>query len=820
MPRRISAAAAIIFCFFLLSATGEEGMYPISEISKLDLASKGMKIDPATIYNPNGTSLIEAIVNVGGCSGSFVSDEGLIITNHHCVFGAVQAASTAENDYLTDGFLAATRPDEIRARGLTARITESMRDVSSDVLSVIRPKMDPLERAKAIEDRIDELTRKAQQTMPGKTVAISEMLAGKSYVMFISTTLRDVRLAYVPQRSIGEFGGEDDNWMWPRHTGDFSFVRAYADGEGKPADYAVTNVPYRPKKFLRVNPNGVNEEDFVFILGYPGRTFRHQPSFYLAYEEQIRMPFVADLNEWQIRTMEELGKESRAVALKFDSRIKGLANTMKNYRGKLAGMKRLGLAAQKQQEEVGLQKFIDEDAQRKATYGTVLERTGRVYDEMSAAAPYELVLENLSSLSMFLRLGNTVVEASAQMAKPSAERTAPYKDETLAQTRKSSSSNFTNYHEPAERLLLEKALTMAAQLPEGQRIKPIDAALGGERSKERIARYVDELLSRTTLKTPEGLAAAIGLTPDAVKQLNDPIVNLASELAPLQQALRETRNRRNAELSNLSALLIDVKQQYLQKDFIPDANRTLRLTYGYIRGYSPADATYMKPITTLTGVIEKTTGEYPYATPKAVQDLYAAKDYGAAGGDPLRHGYDRGQLRKPRDERDGRVGRRQLRSRLGGDDQRLRLEPGLQPVDRSGHPLCSLGHREGGEGPFPAGRARRPRRGHELRCPSRTRDRERRPCAASPPFRCMTAARRMRWSTCSAGTASATMPPGGASSTRTRMQLVRRGCTCATSGGRLTTRTRSGFSSRPRAGSAQRRSSTIRRRRQSERRPA
>ena len=201
--------------------------------------------------------------------------------------------------------------------------------------------------------------------------------------MFISTTLRDVRLAYVPPRSVGEFGGEDDNWVWPRHTGDFSFVRAYAGPDGKPADYAPGNVPYHPKRFLKVNPKGVEEDDFVFILGYPGRTYRHQTSYYMAYEENLRMPFVADLNDWQIRTMEELGRGDRATALKFDARIKGLANTMKNYRGKLVGMKRLGLVATKRDEEAALQKYIDADPQRKATYGTVLEQTGKVYAEMT-----------------------------------------------------------------------------------------------------------------------------------------------------------------------------------------------------------------------------------------------------------------------------------------------------------------------------------------------------------------------------------------------------------------------------------------------------
>ena len=628
MRRRLFLVSAIFICLLFRPVVGEEGMFPISEIAKLDLKAKGLKIDPASIYNPKGVSLIEAIVSIGGCSASFVSNDGLIITNHHCAFGIVQAASTPEQDYLTNGFLAPTRADEIPARRLTAQITERIRDVSADVLGAVGGNMEPLERAKAIDARIAQLTKKAQADLPGKTVRISEMLAGKSYVMFISTTYRDVRLVYVPPRSIGEFGGEDDNWVWPRHTGDFSFIRAYAGPDGKPADYSTANVPYHPRKVLKVNPSGVNEGDFVFILGYPGRTYRHQTSYYMAYEEKYRMPFVADLNAWQIATMEELGGSDRAVALKFDARIKGLANTMKNYRGKLAGMSRLQLVAQKQQEEAGLQKYIDADPQRRATYGSVLEQTKKIYDEMSARAPYELVLDSLSSVSLLVRTGTTVLDASREMAKPSAERAAAYRDDALARTKKSAGANFANYYEPAERLFFKKAISLAAGLPDGQRIAPIDGALRKDFSPQNIDRYVDDAFARTTLKTPEGLSNALGKTESQVTGLNDPFVALATDLAPLVQQLREVRARRSAELSKLSALLIDVKQKYMQKDFIPDANGTLRLTFGHVRGYSPADATWLSPITTLTGVIQKTKDTYPYATPQIVRDLYEKKDFG------------------------------------------------------------------------------------------------------------------------------------------------------------------------------------------------
>jgi hypothetical protein len=340
------------------------------------------------------------------------------------------------------------------------------------------------------------------------------------------------------------------------------------------------------------------------------------------------MPFVADLNAWQIKTMEELGRADRATALKFDARIKGLANTMKNYRGKLVGMKRLQLVAAKQQEEAALQKFIDADPQRKAVYGTVLDQTAKVFAETTSRAQYELVLENLNSMSLLMRLGNTAFEAGREAARPSAERPAPYRDEALAAAKKGAPATFANYDERAEKLFLRKILALAGLLPREQRIAPLDDRLKGDFSEQGIARFVDQAVGATTLKTAEGYAAAVGQGQEALAALNDPFIGLAKDLAPLLQQLRDTRQRRNAELSKLSALLIDVKQKYQQKDFLPDANSTLRFTYGHVRGYSPADAVIHTPISTLTGVIQKTRDEYPYATPQEVRALYKAKDFG------------------------------------------------------------------------------------------------------------------------------------------------------------------------------------------------
>src|SRR4030067_692787 len=229
-----------------MSVSADEGMYPISEIMKLNLRSKGLEIDPAEIFATD-KSLIFAIVSVGA-TGSFVSAEGLFVTNHHVAFGAVQAASTKENDYIRDGFLARTRAEEIQARGMTARITESFQDVSAEVLSAVKPEMDYAARTKAIERRTKEIVARTEKEKPGKRAEVAEMFAGKTYILFVYTYLKDIRLAYVPPRSIGEFGGEEDNWMWPRHTGDFSFLPAYRAPDGAPAAFSAPKRPLQPTR--------------------------------------------------------------------------------------------------------------------------------------------------------------------------------------------------------------------------------------------------------------------------------------------------------------------------------------------------------------------------------------------------------------------------------------------------------------------------------------------------------------------------------------------------------------------------------------------
>ena len=628
MFQRITAV--LLFCGLILSpafpAALDEGMYPISEIMKLDLRSKGLEIDPAEIYSID-KSLIFAIVSVGA-TGSFVSPDGLFVTNHHVAFGAVQAASTRENDYIRDGFLARTRAEEIQAKGMTARITESFQDVSAEVLSAVHPEMDYAARTKAIEKRIKEIVARTEKENPGKRAEVSEMFTGKTYILFIYTYLKDIRLVYVPPRSIGEFGGEEDNWMWPRHTGDFSFLRAYVAPDGSPADYADQNVPFQPKRYLKIEPRGADEGDFVFLLGYPGRTYRHSAAGFLAFEEEVRMPYVVDWYSWQIDLMEKMGADDRGVALLHASRIKGLANTMKNYRGKLKGMKRLGLVERRREEEKALQKFIEAAPERRERYGRILADIAAVYEENRKSFDYEALLGYLGSSVNLLSHASTVHEAAIERRKPDLERESAYMDRNFPRLKQRLELGLRNYYEPTDKVVFRELIRRASQLPEASRIIPLDGALAGDFSEKAVGEYLDKMYAATKMNNSRFVEGLLEMTPEELAKVEDPFLDLARALYPAVQELREKQRARRGALDPLYARLSDVKELFLGKDFIPDANSTLRLTYGRIKGYEPVDAVYYSPITTLRGVIEKTTGREPFDTPPALAELFEKRDFG------------------------------------------------------------------------------------------------------------------------------------------------------------------------------------------------
>jgi hypothetical protein len=617
---------------FFRQLAAEEGMFPLSEIHKLDLKARGFQITSRELYNPSGISLIDGIIDLEGCTASFVSADGLILTNYHCAFGAVQAVTTPENDYLSNGFFAADRSAEIPAKRYSVRLIESYRDVSREILSVVNSKMTHAQRSKNIEEKMNRLVVAVEKSSPGKRAEVAEMFRGKTYVLFVYNYIRDVRLVYAPPRSIGEYGGEQDNWTWPRHTGDFAFMRAYVAPDGSNAEFAPQNIPFQPKKHLMVAAEGAKSEEFAFILGYPGSTHRHKSSHFLAYEENIRMPFTLGLYRWIIQLKEKMSEGDRGVAIKLSSSLKGLWNNVTRSLGQLKGLKNLQLVEKRKKDEESLQKFIEADTVRCEKYGSLLADLAKVYEEKGKRAQRDLALSHLLSSRISTMMGNAfkICEASHERVKEDTKREADYMERNFDLTQKRMTMALRDYHEPAEKAVLREMLRRAAAFKGGQAIPALrDFAAGDE--EKNIDIFLEKAFAVTELKKPEVVSAWLKKTTAQLQAMNDPFVALALALYPDYLEMKEAEKKEKGILDPLLAQFIDVKKEFMGRDFIPDANGTLRLTYGRIRGYSPVDAVRMGPFTTLGGIVEKhrSRPDLPsYQAPPKLIDLAAARDYG------------------------------------------------------------------------------------------------------------------------------------------------------------------------------------------------
>ena len=605
----------------------EEGMFPLSELKNIDVKKAGLKITPQELYNPSGTSLIDAIVRVGGCTGSFLSSEGLIVTNHHCAFSYVQAISDVKNDYIKLGFLAQNREQEVPAKGLVCKITASYKDVSVDVLNGTQD-LDAVSRLKKIADNIKVVTLKENESNPGLQCEISEMFTGKTYVLFRYKLLKDVRLVYVPPVSIGAYGGELDNWVWPRHSGDFAFLRAYVAPDGSAAEYSDKNVPYKPIKYLNVNPKGANENDFIFVLGYPGRTYRHQPAGFYEYHENYFLGYISNLFDWQINQMEQLGKKDYALSIKYAARIKSLANTAKNFKGKLQGFKRAELSAKKREEEKQLQQYIDANSALKSKYGNVIPRVNELYTDLMKYANRNMWLDQIYSVSPLIQASATLSNYKLIYQKlPNETAKKEFLISQKANIKKDLSKSLGRYDVNLDKLAMVKMFSDAVSFNSNNMLPSVNKLINGRTSLSEIESLVEGLYSKSKFNNNKEVNDWIENDLASLLSYNDELVSFAGELNEEMMKFDIEDQKRDGELSQLMASLVEVKQQWKQRSFIPDANSTLRFTYGYVKGYSPNDGLYAKPYTTLKGVIEKSdTAEYQLLD--AIRELYAAGDLG------------------------------------------------------------------------------------------------------------------------------------------------------------------------------------------------
>ena len=605
----------------------QEGMWLLTQIDQLDLAKKGLGIPVSEVYTPGKPCVAGAVVQLGGGTASFVSPEGLLITNHHVAYTALQRASSVNSDYLTNGFLAKERAAEIKAPGYQARLLTEMKDVTEEVLAGTKKITDPVERDKKVNEKIAKMTEAVSKGGSDLEAQIVPMYNGKQYIEYIHKVFRDVRIVYSPPRSIGNYGGETDNWMWPRHTGDFSFLRVYVSPDGKGVAYSADNVPYKPAVWLKVAREGLKDGDFTFIIGYPGFTTRYRTATSVHWNQEYNYPFSIRNFKEIIGLAEELTKEDPAGQLKVASLTKGLANAMKNYQGKVEGMKRTGFLQKKIAFEKEFQAWAGATPERKAKYGDLLAREKEQYNVIDKTRERDNVFGIFQGLAgTMLSMAGQITYISNELQKPEAARRPGLTEEAINEFRDAMQYSYNDYYEPLDKAMLLRALKMASTLPQGQRIAALEPILSND--EKTLEQSVDEMYAGTKLKDIDYTRSLLKMTPEELRKTGDPFILLSLDLLPLSEEVIRTNEAFAANVPDLRKVYLDGLYEWKGTGMYPDANSTIRFTWGPVKGYRPADAVWYYPFTSLTGVVEKNTGEEPFDAPAGLITLAEKKDYG------------------------------------------------------------------------------------------------------------------------------------------------------------------------------------------------
>lgn len=619
-------------CFSLIfigsSYTPEEGMFPLNYLNINQLKNAGLKLDADDIFNPGKISLTDALVNVGGCTGSFISEEGLIITNHHCVYGNVARLSTEKNNYLENGFVALEKSQELPV-SMPCKITQSYEDVSERVLEGTSEANTPSERIALIGKNIEDILTEERSKYPDLTIEISEMFIGKSYTLFRYIYLKDVRLVMAPPLTVGQFGGDTDNWEWPRHNGDFSLVRAYVGKDGKPAAYSKDNIPYKPKKTLKINPNGTQENDFVFIMGYPGRTYRHESGSYLKFQQEVQLPTIQSFYKTYIDWMKELSEGNTSKRLRFAGTIQGMENVEKNYRGKMQGLRRTNVVAARQSQDIALKTVYKNGTPKGAQAAKVVERIENIWkirNQYGAAHFYSNVFPRQSKV---LQMAELCIQTNA-LLKASTKNKNNH-DSIINEFQKRASRLYPFTDKELEKRafvgIINGIYKNTVNIPElkGNGINP--SALSDK--------TIDEI-EKSLLLDEEKIKDYIDRKPEKLlnKIKKDIVVDVVNKLTPQRTKILTVWKETELELSALMPQYIGFREDFLQSQFIPDANSTLRLTYGYIKSYKPNDGEIHYPFTSLDGVFEKANTLPDYRLPEQVQDKLRQKEVPAIFKDP------------------------------------------------------------------------------------------------------------------------------------------------------------------------------------------
>ena len=617
MKNRIRLYLISLLTFAGMTASADEGMWLPSLISQriADMQEKGFRLSAEDIYSINQASLKDAVVLFGrGCTGELISPEGLLLTNHHCGYSQIQKHSSVEHDYLKDGFWAMSRSEELPNKGLTVSFLERMDDVTAQVLEGYTPDMTEEQRVELVRNNSKAIIDEATKEGKGLRATVEALYYGNQYFLFLYREYADVRLVGAPPSSIGKFGGDTDNWMWPRHTGDFSMFRIYADKDNNPAPYSEDNVPYRPKKYFHISTKGVNEGDFTFIYGFPGRTNEYIHSEGVRYIEEIGDPHKISLRTLRLDIMNRYQTESQKVRIQYSSKNASVSNAWKKWQGEVKGIRKMKTVQTKKEFEKAFDKWAEG-----GEFDGLIERIAALYAELE---PYQYAADYYSETVRTVEIANFAM-STARLFKDG--------EFDKAKTASLAESFYKDWFLPIDKESFIAVMNAYEKNVSGD-FKP-------EYYKEKLESYgsieawAEDIFTNSIFADQAKAEALTAADKDAV--MNDPAVEFFNEFLKWYATdIQPVTTRINRELDlayrdYMRGQMVYCRTQRVPKAFYPDANLTLRVAYGHIKGYSPADGTYYLPSSTIKGIMEKDNPEiFDYNIPQRLRDIYAAKDYG------------------------------------------------------------------------------------------------------------------------------------------------------------------------------------------------
>ena len=603
------------------NAKADEGMWLPSLIAQriADMQEKGFRLDAEDIYSINEASLKDAVVLFGrGCTGELISPEGLLLTNHHCGYSQIQQHSSVEHDYLRDGFWAMSREEELPNKGLSVSFLERMEDVTDLILNGYTPDMTEDERVAIVKKNSKALIAEATKEGNGLRATVEALYYGNQYFLFLYRQYDDVRLVGAPPSSIGKFGGDTDNWMWPRHTGDFSMFRIYADKDNNPAPYSKDNVPYRPKKYFHISTKGVQEGDFTFIYGFPGRTQEYLHSEGVRYIEETSDPHKIHLRTVRLDIMNRHQAESQKVRIQYSSKNANVANAWKKWQGEVKGIKKMKTVQTKQEFEAAFAKWA-----KGGEFDGVTDRLAAIYAELE---PYQFATDYYTETVRTIEIANFAMSIARLFIQEDSLVTFDN-----AKASELAESFYKDWYLPIDKE------SFTAVMNEYE--KNVPAEFKPAYYKEKLAEYgsveawAEDMFTSSLFTDP---AKTASLSPaDKERVMSDPATVFFNEFLKWYYAdILPVTTRLNQELQlvyrdYMRGQMAYCRPQRIPKAFYPDANLTLRVAYGHIKGYSPADGTYYLPSSTIKGIMEKDNPDiFDYNIPQRLRDIYATKDYG------------------------------------------------------------------------------------------------------------------------------------------------------------------------------------------------